>query len=200
MTEDTARANAYAARHERREIEAALRGDEDAYARLVDRHHDAMAGLMWRFAHNPADHEELVQEVFVQAYLGLSGFAGRGSFRSWLRTIATRTGYQYWKQCDKGRTHLSLSVAEIAEQADAVTDKTVSPSQAEMILRGLLEQLAPKNRLVLTLLYLEELRPEDIARQTGWTRPGVWMQAMRARRKLLRLVKKQGLEEALGWT
>jgi RNA polymerase sigma-70 factor (ECF subfamily) len=56
--------------------------------------------------------------------------------------------------------------------------------EAKAIVIRLLAQLSPPDRLVLTLLDLEERSTQEIAQMTGWTRPMVKMRAMRARHKL----------------
>ena len=58
------------------------------------------------------------------------------------------------------------------------------------MLHGLLEELPPRDRLVLTLRYLEELSVEETAERTGWSRAMVKVQAWRAREKLKRLFAK----------
>jgi DNA-directed RNA polymerase specialized sigma24 family protein len=54
---------------DQRDIAASLNGDGEAYARLVRHYQDQVAAQMWRFTRHPAVLEELVQEVFVEAYL-----------------------------------------------------------------------------------------------------------------------------------
>ncbi|MHC4628636.1 MAG: sigma factor, partial [Planctomycetota bacterium] len=56
---------------DRKDIEACLGGDKDSYARLVRRYEAQITKLMWRFSRDPTICEELVQEVFVEAYLSL---------------------------------------------------------------------------------------------------------------------------------
>ena len=52
-----------------------------------------------------------------------------------------------------------------------------------------LSQLAPRDRLVLTLMYLEEQSVDEIAEATGWSRSMVKVQAWRARKRLKRLLE-----------
>ena len=53
---------------DQRDIAASLKGDGEAYARLVRQYQDRVAAQMWRFTRDPVVLEELVQEVFVEAY------------------------------------------------------------------------------------------------------------------------------------
>ena len=52
-----------------------------------------------------------------------------------------------------------------------------------------LGELSPRDRLVLTLMYWEEMPVAEIARQTGWTQGMVKVQAHRARKRLRRLLE-----------
>src|ERR1700722_20162763 len=94
------------------EVRAAAKGDGDAYARLIRRYQPTLNRRMRRFAHGQADVEELVQEVFVEAYFSLSTFKGSAEFEHWLQRIATRVGHRYWKREKKRRNDRPLEMAE----------------------------------------------------------------------------------------
>ena len=55
------------------DIQASLRGDNQAYARLVRRYQGPVSAYMRRFTRYQTPWEELVHNVFVDAYFGLSG-------------------------------------------------------------------------------------------------------------------------------
>ena len=82
---------------DRRDIRSTLDGNEDAYACLVERYEAQVFAQMWRFTRDRLVLEELVQDVFVEAYLSLARFRGEAPFLHWLRRIATRVGYRFWK-------------------------------------------------------------------------------------------------------
>ncbi len=182
-----------AAEIDRRDIAAALDDDRDAYGRLVKRHQEAVSKWMWRFTRDRVVLEELVQEVFIEAWVSLSRFRGDSSFKTWLFTIATRVGYRYWKKKAKD----SVIVKEAAERLmidDPHGENT--PSEAAEVLYGLFSGLPSRDRLVLTLIYFEEMDTQDIARVTGWTRSMVKVQAYRARNKLKKLLERAGYGKA----
>ena len=172
-----------------RDIAVALEGGQDAYGRLVKRHQDAVSKWMWRFTRDRVILEELVQDVFIEAWVSLSGFKGESAFKTWLFTIATRVGYKYW-------TKKAKDVAITTEVADRLMiddgEKEITPSEAAEALYGLFSRLPPRDRLVLTLIYFEEMDTKEIARMTGWTRSMVKVQAYRARNKLRKLLERAG--------
>lgn len=177
------------------DIRQAKQGDSDAYRRLIERHQAHVAKILWRFSRDRAIHEELVQDVFVEAYLSLSSFRGNAPFSHWLARIATRVGYRYWKEKARQRDAEPFSLAEwdqIADDKEAI--ERIDADQAAGLLHGLLEQLPPRDRLVLMLRYVEGCDVAETARRTGWTRTMVKVQSLRARDKLKKLVERSGME------
>jgi DNA-directed RNA polymerase specialized sigma24 family protein len=57
--------------------------------------------------------------------------------------------------------------------------------------------MAPRDRLVLTLRYLEECDVVETARRTGWTKTMVKVQTLRARNRLRKLIERSGTELVL---
>ncbi len=164
------------------DIDATLRGDGGAYARLIRRHQQRIARRMWRFTRDPRELESLVQDVFVEAYKSLGGFRGTGPLEHWLLRIATRVGYRFWKRRDRRRRVVPLG------EWDPPAAGEPKPAEAAERLHRLLAKLNPRDRLVLTLMYFEELSVAEIARQTGWSESMVKVQAHRARKRLKALL------------
>lgn len=140
--------------------------------------------------------EELVQDVFVEAYFSLKSYRGRAPLIHWLRRIGVRVGYRYWKEQARAKDTVSLRDfdAVAADELDAV-----EPSAAAEILHALLARLPAADRLVLTLMYFEQCSTKDIAKRMGWTRAMVKMRAHRARKKLKAIAESENLLEKLGW-
>ena len=170
-----------------------LDGDREAYAQVIQRHQVEIASRMWRFTRDKAEHEALVQDVFVEAYLSLAGFRGDAPFSHWLARIATNVGYKFWKDKSRSAVNNGVPIEEWA-QAAATDPDELEAAQAAEVLHGILERLPPRDRLVLTLRYLEDLSVDETAERTGWTRTMVKVQAWRARQKLKRFLEQAGLE------
>jgi RNA polymerase sigma-70 factor (ECF subfamily) len=145
---------------------------------------------MWRFTRDRRELEELVQDVFVEAYLSLKSFRAAAPFEHWLRRIATRTGYRFWKK--KARESQRRKILLESDYLQSFEQEDRTPSEAAEALHKLFDLLPPKDRLVLTLFYFEDLNIIEIAERTGWTRTLVKVRTHRARKKLKTLLEKAG--------
>jgi len=174
------------------DVRASLDGDGQAYARLVDRYQGRISAYLWRFTRNRTELEELVQDVFVEAYVGLAKFAGKAPLLHWLKRIATRVGYRFWK--DRGRRDRDLVLMLDADSIAAIANDTTDARQIAEVVHVLLAALKPRDRLVLTLAYLEDFSVKEIARLTGWSEVMVKVQLHRARQRFAKRCELNGVE------
>jgi len=173
------------------DIRDSLSGDGDAYGRLVTRYQQPIANSMWRFTRDRRQWEELVQDVFVEGYLSLGTYSAQAPLLHWLRRIATRVGYRYWKNQQKRRDEAAWT-----DETELLTsaDEAVGSSQdaAELVHR-ILAELSPRDRLVMTLTYLEERNVAEVSQLTGWSKSMVKVQLHRARKRLAKICEKRGI-------
>ena len=175
------------------DIRRSRQGDSDAYRRLIERHQEHVSRILWRFSRDHSVHEELVQDVFVEAYVSLGSYRAKSPLAHWLSRIATRVGYRYWKQTARRRERESFTL-EDWDQIPAESPERIDPSLAASLVHRLLAQLRPRDRLVLTLRYLEGCNVAETAHRTGWTKSMVKVQCRRAIKRLEKLVGQTGEE------
>src|ERR1700726_4786657 len=70
-------------------VTAAIAGDEPAFAALTERHRRELHVHCYRMLASFDEAEDAVQETFLKAWRGRSGFDGNSQFRAWLYRIAT---------------------------------------------------------------------------------------------------------------
>lgn len=179
---------------DREDIDRCRQGDEEAYARLVKRYERPIARQMWRFTRDPQRLDELVQEVFVEAYTSLHSYKAAAPFEHWLRKIATRVGYRFWKH--KSRDNERREKLEHHKREIMPAAATATPSEAAEYLFSLLETLPAQDRMVLSLLYFDGWDTQEIADHMGWSRSLVKVRAFRARKKLKKKLETAGYASA----
>jgi len=162
-------------------IRACLSQDGEQFAELVRRYESAVAGILWRFTRNPQVLEELAQDTFVEVYFSLRRFRSDAPFFPWLRAIATRVGYRYWRSQRR-------EAERRARASEYLRPEPKDPSDTAEYVYHVLESLPPKDRLVLTLHYFEGCSTKEIAARMGWTATLVTVRAFRARKRLRALL------------
>lgn len=165
-------------------VKEAVHGDGNAYARLIERFQVQIARRMARFSGDARQIEELVHDVFVEAYFSLPGYRGDAPLEHWLQRIATRVGYKFWKH-KRGRQAVSF---DESVHSVGVNDATARDDESDAMAAAL-QQLPLRDRLVLTLLYLEGRNVAEAADLAGWSQTMVKVQAYRARSKLRKLLQ-----------
>jgi len=169
------------------DISAILNGDGNAFAELIKRYQDRITAKMWRFTRDKQQLEELVQDVFVEAYQSLRSFKQGFPFLPWLMKIAIRVGYRHWKKTTRISKEISLD--ELDESV--MSNKNIKPDRAAEMLHDLLANLSPKDRLVLMLTYFEGCSTAEVSELTGWSRIMTKVRLHRARGKLKRLIERK---------
>ena len=111
----------------------------------------------------------------------------------WLRKIAVRVGYRYWKAQAKAQTEsVSLNADEI-DVPQSLATGVEDAAEARDFLEEILKLVSPRDRLVLTLLYWDGCSVAEAAELAGWTQAMVKVQAYRARKRLKKLVEEMEL-------
>lgn len=140
------------------------RGDDLGLASLYDRHARGVYSLALRILQDVGDAEDVVQEVFTQAWRQSSRYdASRGAVAAWLLTM-TRT-----RAIDRVRARRSRSkdlvdgpVPEVSDPA-ALPDVQLASAQDVASVRAALAGLPVLQRVALELAYFEGLTHAEIA-------------------------------------
>ena len=167
-------------------------GDEAAFALFVERHHALAVRLAGRFFALRMEVEELVQDVFVKAYFAMGSFRGETPLAHWLSRIAVNACYDRLRALRRKKEEAvsQLGEGEARQWAHSADSRGEGPEEScqrreeARLAQEILARLSPPERLVLTLLVLEEKSVKEVAALTGWSVANVKIRAFRARRKL----------------
>jgi RNA polymerase sigma factor (sigma-70 family) len=146
-------------------ISRVLKGDQQAYAGLVNRYQNYVFTLALRFTRNREDAEEVSQDIFVKAYRSLADFRGASKFSTWLYTIVNTTCITFLRK-KRLEVH-SLDSEKVFEVADSI-DSGMRANQVEQksrlaMVNNAIEMLNPDDAEILTLFYKGEQTLEEIA-------------------------------------
>jgi RNA polymerase sigma-70 factor, ECF subfamily len=125
---------------DRQIIERVRTGDFDAFETLVEKYQGRIYRHIRKMVHDGSQVEDLLQETFLSAYKGLSGFEGSSSFSTWLFRIATNTALM----------HLRKRRADTVEYDDDIRDgseASVAPISHALLHTPLENLLSQEGRL-----------------------------------------------------
>lgn len=144
-------------------VRRARDGDMRAFDRLVLAHSERVFRLALRMLNNREEAEDIQQETFLCAYRSLGKFRGESSFATWLYSIASHQCLSRirWKLRRPGTDPVESLIEMPSEDGDPEEQLLASESARQVQL--CLEALAPADRLLLVLKFVEQLSHEEIA-------------------------------------
>lgn len=170
-------------------VTRAQRGDQTAFAQLVDQYQKPVYNLAYRMLGNAQDAEDAAQETFLRAYTQLKRFDRAQKFATWLLSICAhhcidrlRRPRFLWLSMEDD------AIAETLASDFPQPDAEVLRHESEHEIAGLLEHLTPANRLVVVLKYWHEQSAEEIAQTTGDSVSAVKVKLHRARQMLAKTI------------
>jgi RNA polymerase sigma factor (sigma-70 family) len=173
---------------ERALVEALRAGDPQAARLFIERYQGVLFGLCLRMMGHQQDAEDVMQESFLRAFRGVSGFDASRPIRPWLLGIAA----------NRCRTALSRrarragpvdALETLADHRPGVVDPDDLATELE---RGL-ERLRPDYRLVFVLFHEQGLPYDEIARTVGRPVGTVKTWLHRARSEMAEYLSRRGV-------
>ena len=145
-------------------ISKVLRGDQQAFAELVDRYKNFVFTITLRYTDNREDAEEIAQDIFVKAYRSLADFRGASKFSTWLYTIVTTSCITFLRK--KKLETRSLDDERVFEQAEnqnsSFTSNQIEQKSKVAMVNEAIKLLLPDDAKIITLFYKGEQSLEEI--------------------------------------
>jgi len=180
-------------------VQKVIRGDVNAFEKLVLEYEKSVYNIALRMTGNSEDASDMTQEAFIKAYNSLQSFRGDSKFSVWLYRIATNVCLDFLRSRSRKPT-VSLSVEdnEGEEVQLDVADESQSPEllldrqmTRESVRRGL-ETLSPEYRQILLLREIRGLSYDEISQALGLEVGTVKSRIFRARKKLCTFLLQDG--------
>lgn len=167
-------------------VEAALHGDQDAFAELVNTYQNAVYNLCYRMLGERTEAEDAAQEAFIRAYMNLQRYDPARSFKTWVLSIASnhcidrlRRRRLQWLSLDEPLPpNIMLSSDEPEPEEATIRD------QRSQAIQALLNELSTEYRSAVVLRYWYDYSYAEIADILDTTESAIKSRLFRARQAL----------------
>jgi RNA polymerase sigma-70 factor (ECF subfamily) len=176
-------------------------GDEEAARQLFHHLYPLVIKVVRSHLPRRVSEDDLTQTVFMKMFANLGQYSAKAPFEHWVSRIAVNTCIKALR-AEKVRPELRW--ADLSEEESVVLDWLVTTNEdlrpdkslaSRELAEKLLEQLKPKDRLVISLMHLEGRSIEEVRAITGWSQSVIKVRAFRARGKLRKLFETLMREE-----
>lgn len=176
-------------------LSAARSGSQEAGRRLMAEHGPSMVRTAWNVLgrYGARDAEDVVQEAFLAALT--TPALPTGDLGAWLRAVTARKALDHVRR-ERRRGERPLAEPEARGEEIASGENAAARLEVLVVRQGL-RRLSPADRAVLTLVDLEGRSMAEAAEALGLTNVAVRLRAVRARRKLARLLRSDGERAAV---
>ena len=154
----------------KKRITQVRKGDQDAYAEIVEIYKDKIFQICYRILGNSHEAEDIAQEAFLRAYTNINSFNIDLKFSSWLYRIATnlcidrirKKKPDYYLDAEVAGTDGLTMYSQIPANTRLPEEDVESLELRETIQREI-SRLPEKYRTVIVLKYIEELSLNEIS-------------------------------------
>ncbi len=176
---------------------ALSKGDQKAYAELLQRYRESVYFMMLKMVNNKDDADDLTIEAFGRAFKKLDQYTPNYAFSTWLFKIASNNAIDFLRKKKLNNT-ISMDTRNENSDYDAsnlVRSTHLNPEEfyikkqkVEMV-RAVIDKLKPKYKELVELFYFQELSHEEISEKLNLPIGTIKAQLFRARDFLFELIK-----------
>ena len=180
-------------------VDLAIKGDQRAYAELLERYRDAIYFMLLKMVNNKSDAEDLTIEAFGKAFKSIHQYTPNFAFSTWLFKIATNNCIDFIRK-KKGNL---VSIDQVPEDLEGGSSAPASNLQASTLdpeefmikeqsiklIQTLVSKLKPRYRNLIELRYFREYSYEEIAEELSLPLGTVKAQLFRARELLSNILR-----------
>jgi RNA polymerase sigma-70 factor (ECF subfamily) len=166
-------------------VAAVLAGDTQAFAGLVRIYQETVWRISAVLLRDRDATENLVQQVFVDAYFHLDQYAPGTDFGAWIRTVARNRLRKELRTASREDRRLATYRARLMERMRAEAGGARDDSDAyAAALRGCRQSLPPRDAALVRMRYEKGMSFEAIAAREGQTAEAVQRMISRIRFRL----------------
>jgi RNA polymerase sigma factor (sigma-70 family) len=182
-------------------IRRCKRGEEDAFAQILERYRAPIYNLCYRMTRNPEDARDLGQEIFIKVFSLLDRYDEEYAFSSWLFRIATNHCIDHLRRNRLRFLSLERDGGYDDEEAEMqIPDPGPRPDvklqrrEAVERLEEVIAELPPHYRVITLLRHDQELSYEEIAEVLDLPLGTVKARIHRARNMIQQILNARGYD------
>lgn len=161
---------------------------------IIDRYYGILYRIGRSYANNPADFEDLYQEMLIQIYEALKNFREEAKLSTYIYRVALNTALTYnRKSGKKKREAYPGSEASFERQDDNGDEAKKREQKIEMLYAGINE--LKKDERAIMLLHLEGKKYTEISEILGITETNARVKFMRIKKRLENILREKGYEQ-----
>jgi len=172
-------------------VERCKQGDAKGFAEIYQKYSKAMYNTSLRIVNNSADAEDVLQEAFVDAFGSLEAFQYKSTFGAWLKKIVINKSINQLRKRKMNLIDIETTNVGFLPEEERLDEKDIQLRVDEV--KKAVKQLPNGYRTVLSLYLFEGYDHEEISEILRVSHATVRTQYMRAKQKLLSLIKQGGL-------
>ena len=143
-------------------ISGCIAGDRRMQELLYQRFAPKMYAVCLRYANNPDDARDLLQEGFIKVYRNLDKFRKEGSFEGWVRRVFVNTAIEHYRR----KVNMN-SISEREERTPEEGAFNALDHLAEKDIIQLVQELSPGYRTVFNMYVIEGYSHKEIGEMLG---------------------------------
>jgi len=160
-----------------------LNGDEEAFAQIVKEYFDGLVFFIDRYVNDPGAAEDIALDVFTQLIVHKHRYNFSVSLKTYLFMMGRSRALDYLRHRGK-LTLVELSEAEQIPSSEPTPEEAVLISERSRRVNAAMGQLGEEQRLVLHLVYFEQLSCDQAAKVLKKNRKQVYNLLYRAKNDL----------------
>ncbi len=163
-------------------IERLRRGDESAFAFLLEQYQKAMLRIALMYVHEREIAEDVVQETWISVLKGLDKFEGRSSLKTWIFSILINRAKTRAQREGRSLPFSALDADEDGDEPaveperftrqgewkvfpdswDGIPEQLLLSQETSSVIYKAIEKLAPTQRQVITLRDINGWSSEEV--------------------------------------
>lgn len=168
-------------------VERCKQGDTQSFQTLYRQYSKAMFNTSLRIVNNTADAEDVLQESFLDAFRSLHDFHYRSTFGAWLKKIVINKSINILRKRRNDLVEMESTELQALPEEEGINEEEIRYRVEEV--KKMITRLPDGYRTVLSLYLLEGYDHEEISQILNISHNTVRTQYVRAKQKLLSLIK-----------